>query len=107
MENLKIKGRIWIETGSGLKIGVGRARLLEHIHQLGSIAEAAKALKIPYRKAWGIVRDINANSSSEIVIKEVGGKSGGQSLLTDYGKRVVEKFMTAEESFMKFSKETI
>ncbi|MDR3025067.1 MULTISPECIES: winged helix-turn-helix domain-containing protein [unclassified Chryseobacterium] len=107
MENLKIKGRIWIETGSGLKIGIGRARLLEHIHQLGSIAEAAKALKIPYRKAWGIVRDINSNASCEIVTKEVGGKSGGQSQLTDYGKLIVEKFKTAEESFLKFSKETI
>ena len=45
MENLKIRGRIWLETESGLKIGVGRARLLEQIHLLGSIAEAAKILK--------------------------------------------------------------
>ena len=44
MENLKIRGRIWLETESGLKIGVGRARLLEQIHLLGSIAEAAKIL---------------------------------------------------------------
>ncbi len=107
MENLKIKGRIWIETASGLKIGIGRARLLEQIDQLGSITEAAKVLKIPYRKAWGIVRDINLNSSREIVIKEVGGKTGGQSSLSAYGKLIVEKFRTAEECFMKFSQEGI
>jgi molybdate transport repressor ModE-like protein len=64
-------------------------------------------LKIPYRKAWGIVRDINANSSKEIVIKEAGGKSGGKSSLTDYGKKIVEKFKTAEEYFMKFSEDEI
>ena len=51
MESLKIKGRIWIETESGLKIGIGRARLLQQINDLGSITEAAKVLKIPYRKA--------------------------------------------------------
>ena len=107
MENLKIRGRFWLETESGLKIGVGRARLLEQIHLLGSIAEAAKILKIPYRKAWGIVRDINANSSGAVVIKAAGGRSGGQSSLTDYGNLIVEKFKTAEESFIKFSQEEI
>ncbi|WP_404986343.1 winged helix-turn-helix domain-containing protein [Chryseobacterium sp. M5] len=107
MESLKIKGRIWIETESGLKIGIGRARLLEQIDELGSITEASKILKIPYRKAWGIVRDINANSPKEIVIKEAGGKSGGKSSLTEYGKKIVEKFKTVEECFMKFSENEI
>ena len=55
MENLKVKGRIWIETSTGLKIGFGRALLLEQIDILGSISEAAKELKMPYRRAWGIV----------------------------------------------------
>ena len=105
MENLKIKGRIWIETESGLKIGIGRARLLEQIDQLGSISEAAKVLKIPYRKAWGIVRDINLNSSQDIVIKEAGGKAGGKSSLTEYGKLIVQKFKTIEECFFKFSQD--
>jgi len=107
MESLKIKGRIWIETESGLKIGIGRARLLEQINELGSITEAAKVLKIPYRKAWGIVKEINNNSSREIVIKEVGGKAGGKSSLTDYGKLIVQKFKTAEECFIKFSQDEI
>ena len=39
MENLKVKGRIWIETSTGLKIGFGRALLLEQIDILGSISE--------------------------------------------------------------------
>lgn len=107
MENLKIKGRIWIETESGLKIGIGRARLLEQINQLGSITEAAKVLKIPYRKAWGIVKDMNANASEEVVAKEVGGKSGGKSSLTVYGRKILQKFKIAEEGFMKFSQEEI
>ena len=99
MESLKIKGRIWIETESGLKIGIGRARLLEQIDELGSITEASKILEIPYRKAWGIVREINANSSKEIVIKEAGGKSGGKSSLTDYGKKNCGKIQNSRGMF--------
>lgn len=104
MENLEIKGRIWIETSNGLKIGKGRALLLEQIDLLGSIAEAAARLNIPYRRAWGIVRDINKNSPKEIVTKEVGGKDGGRSRLTEEGKQIVEKFKLADECFKRFSK---
>lgn len=107
MESLKIKGRIWVETESGLKIGIGRARLLEQIDQLDSITEAAKILKIPYRKAWEIVKDMNSNSSEEVVIKEIGGKSGGKSSLTEYGRKIVQKFKIAEVCFLKFSQEEI
>ncbi|WP_419867997.1 winged helix-turn-helix domain-containing protein [Chryseobacterium sp. CT-SW4] len=103
MENLKIKGRIWIETDSGLKIGKGRALLLEQIDRLGSISEASKYLEIPYRRAWGIVKDINTNSTREVVVKVAGGKSGGESKLTDYGKKIVEKFKATQECFNKFS----
>ena len=41
----------------------------------------------------------------DIVIKEAGGKSGGKSSLTEYGKKIVKKFKTAEECFMKFSED--
>ena len=59
MENLKIKGNIWIETESGLEIGAIKASLLEQIDLLGSISEAAKKLDIPYRRAWGMIQEMN------------------------------------------------
>lgn len=105
MENLKIKGRIWIETGHGLRIGKGRALLLEQISQLGSIAEAAIKLGIPYRRAWGIVRDMNKNSPKAIVEKQAGGKDGGRSRLTDEGRQVLAAFLQAEACFKQFSKD--
>ena len=99
MENLKVKGRIWIETSTGLKIGFGRALLLEQIDILGSISEAAKELKMPYRRAWGIVRDINQNYD------KVGGKSGGRSVLTEEGKKIVKMFREINECFKQFSED--
>lgn len=105
MEDIKIKGRIWIEIESGLKIGQGRARLLEKINELGSISEAAKSLKIPYRKAWQIVKNMNENSFYELVTKEVGGKLGGKSQLTEYGKKYMGKYKAIEEAFLNFTKQ--
>lgn len=103
MENIKIKGRIWIETANGLRIGKGRALLLEQIGILGSIAEAAVELKIPYRRAWGIVRDINKNSPRAIVEKHAGGKDGGSSRLTEEGRELLEAFRWATAGFNQFS----
>ena len=57
MENLTINGHIWFETNNGLRVGAGRAELLEQIDLLGSLSEAARTLKIPYRRAWGIIRE--------------------------------------------------
>ncbi|MEG0925240.1 MULTISPECIES: winged helix-turn-helix domain-containing protein [Chryseobacterium] len=105
MENVKVKGRIWIETDYGLRIGKGRTALLEQIDRLGSITEAAKVLRIPYRRAWGIIQDINSASLQKLVIKKAGGKAGGESCLTEYGKNIVEEFKTVEEHFQKFSKD--
>jgi len=105
MENLKVKGRIWIETSTGLKIGFGRALLLEQIDILGSISEAAKELKMPYRRAWGIVRDINQNCDKEVVGKEVGVKSGGRSVLREEGKKIVKMFREINECFKQFSED--
>ena len=34
MENITINGHIWFQTASGLRIGEGRAKLLEEIENL-------------------------------------------------------------------------
>ena len=97
MENLTINGHIWFETNNGLRVGAGRAELL------GSLSEAARTLKIPYRRAWGIIRDMNNNSPVELVIKEAGGKNGGGSRLTDEGKKLVVLYKKVAACFKEFS----
>ena len=101
MENLTINGHIWFETNNGLRVGAGRAELLEQIDLLGSLSEAARTLKIPYRRAWGIIRDMN--SPVELVIKEAGGKNGGGSRLTDEGKKLVVLYKKVAACFKEFS----
>ena len=90
MENLKIEGYIWLETINGLKIGRGRAKLLNCIDETGSIAAAAREMGIPYRKAWGMVKEMNEFSNAPLVFKNLGGKNGGGAFLTKEGKKIVE-----------------
>ena len=101
MENLKIKGNIWIETESGLEIGAIKASLLEQIDLLGSISEAAKKLDIPYRRAWGMIQEMNTHSSFEIVAKE----AGGHSILTEEGRKILQYFKDIDNSLKQYDKD--
>ena len=101
--NLKIKGNIWIETDTGLQINAVKALLLEQIDVLGSISEAAKVLNIPYRRAWGMIQEMNRNSSFEIVAKEAGGKAGGHSILTEGGRDILQLFKDVNDSLEQYS----
>lgn len=105
METVTIKGHIWFQTETGLRIGEGRAKLLEQIDLSGSISEAARQLKIPYRRAWGMVREMNNNAKEPLVIKEVGGKDGGRSILTKEGKKIVALFKKVDQCFKNFSED--
>ena len=105
MENITMNGHIWFQTASGLRIGEGRAKLLEEIENSGSISEAARKLEIPYRRAWGMIKDMNTNAKESLVIKEVGGKDGGRSILTEEGKRIVALFKKINKCFKEFSED--
>jgi molybdate transport system regulatory protein len=56
--NLRINGRIWLETDDERFMGKGRLELLEHIQTTGSINQAAKAMKMSYKRAWELVTDV-------------------------------------------------
>ncbi len=107
MENLKIEGHIWLETATGLKIGKGRALLLEQIEKTGSIAEAARRTDIPYRKAWGMIREMNNCTSAILVMKSLGGRGGGGSVLTPQGKAILQAFKKADQNFAQFKKSSL
>ena len=44
-----IRGRIWIDSGSGPFLGRGRVELLKNIIEHGSITKAVKSMKMAYR----------------------------------------------------------
>lgn len=97
--NLLLRGRLWIEAPEGTFLGLGRVRLLEHIQQLGSISAAAKAMKMSYRQAWGLVNVMNQHSSEPLVESSTGGKGGGGATLTGTGEAAIRLYRSALSDF--------
>lgn len=66
--------------------------LLERIEKLGSIAEAARSMRLSYRNAWLWLEAMNRLAPSPLVDKTVGGVGGGHARLTDAGRKVVGQY---------------
>jgi len=79
-----------------------RIRLLHAIEEHGSISKAAKAVPMSYKSAWEAVDAMNALSPEPIVHRETGGKEGGGTVLTAYGRRLLEHYALLEEEHSRF-----
>ncbi|HNQ04525.1 MAG TPA: TOBE domain-containing protein [Thiobacillaceae bacterium] len=71
--------------------------LLRHIDASGSIAAAANALGMSYKAAWTAVEALNNASEQPLVARQSGGRQGGGTHLTDYGRRLVATHRQLEQ----------
>jgi molybdate transport system regulatory protein len=99
---LKIKSKIWIETEEGIIISEGRIQLLKLIEETGSLNKAAKAMNISYQKAWKLVDASNKASKEPLISTQIGGNKGGGTVLTPYGKLLIESFEAINFSCWEF-----
>ena len=73
-------------------IGHGRIQLLELIGEHGSIAQAAKAMDMSYKRAWDLVEELNGIFDKPLVSSQSGGKKGGGASLTELGQEIVAQY---------------
>jgi molybdate transport system regulatory protein len=97
-----VRGRIWLERDGELYMGGGREMLLERIDKFGSIAAAARSMKLGYRNAWLWVEAANRLAPSPLVEKVAGGPGGGRTRLTDEGRKAVERYRHLRAKFERF-----
>lgn len=95
----RLVGKLAVETEFGSFLGDTRIRLLEEIATHGSISQAAKAVPISYKAAWDAVDAMNNLSEQPLVDRSVGGRHGGGTQLTDYGRRVVGMYRAMEQEY--------
>ncbi|MVM29466.1 LysR family transcriptional regulator [Spirosoma sp. HMF4905] len=104
--NLRINGRIWLETlsddSSERFMGIGRLELLGHIQRTGSINQAAKAMNMSYKRAWEMVHSMNTQADSPLVITQTGGEKGGGTIVTKEGEKYLAYYQGLQERFQKF-----
>ncbi len=78
--NRKIDGRFWLTNNGEYFAGRGRIELLKHIRETGSIARAAKVMKMSYKAAWDSVDAMNKMTGQTLVLRTSGGRHGGGSI---------------------------
>ncbi len=99
---MEIKSRIWIEKDGVPFLGFGRIKLLKMIDDKMSINSAAKELKMSYKKAWNLINDMNLMTDEPVVQTNIGGKDGGGTKLTNYGKQLIQDFETINSNCMVY-----
>lgn len=92
----KLQGRLAVDTELGAFLGDTRIRLLEAIAHHGSISQAAKAVPLSYKAAWDAVDIMNNLAEEPLVERSTGGRHGGGTLLTPYGKRLIAVYRALE-----------
>ena len=98
----RVRGRIWVEKDGELYMGWGGAMLLERIEKLGSIAQAARSMRLSYRNAWLWIEAMNRLAPAPLVEKTVGGVGGGRTRLTDEGRKAVGKYKDLRAKLEEF-----
>ena len=116
LKKLKAKFKLWLSTKDSEGVfGDGKWRLLQAIESTGSLTEASESLNISYRKAWGDLKKAQEGLSEPLVEKHRGGIQGGQSTLTEQGKKWVKAYTrfhndiekATEEAYQKHIKELL
>lgn len=73
------------------------AMLLELVEETSSVRTACQRMQISYSSGWNIVRILESQLSYPLIVRSQGGPNGGQSVLTEYGKQLLELY----RGFMK------
>lgn len=97
----KLVGKLTVDTEFGTFLGDTRIRLLEAISRYGSISQAAKAVPLSYKAAWDAVDAMNNLAEAPLVERAVGGKHGGGTNLTEYGRRVIAMYRAVEQEYQQ------
>ncbi|NTV11291.1 MAG: TOBE domain-containing protein [Zoogloea sp.] len=92
-------GRLVIEADFGASLGETRIRLLEKIAETGSINQAAKGVPLSYKAAWDAIDTMNNLAPQPLVERVKGGRQGGGTALTDYGRRIVAMYRALETEY--------
>lgn len=92
-KKLFIRSKVWIEDQDGnVVFGLGRIKILEAVDRLGSLHAAAKELKMGYRAIWGRIRATEERLGELLLVRTIGGSSGGGSQLTPFARMLLDQF---------------
>jgi molybdate transport system regulatory protein len=80
------------DDSGNVVFGLGRLKILDAIQRNGSIHAAAKELGMSYRAMWARIKATETRLGRDLLIRSIGGKSGGGSSLTPFALELMERF---------------
>lgn len=86
---------IRIDLASG-RLGPGKVVLLEEIARVRSLAAAARALEMSYKRAWELLAMLNEMFDEPVAIAHPGRNLDGSTELTPFGERVIALYRAVE-----------
>lgn len=96
--NRSSKTTIRIDLDNGVRLGPGKAQLLELIAEHGSIRAAGASIGMSYRRAWLLGDEINRMFKEPSIFTRHGGKSGGGAGLTEFGQELLSRYRRMEKA---------
>lgn len=84
---------MWLETIEKERIldGEGFALLLD-LDSTGSLTASARNLGMSYRKAWGMLHEVEQHLGFNLTEKRRGGAAGGRTVLSDKGRQLIRAY---------------
>ena len=98
MEPPALSVRLRVDFGARAALGPGKIALLEAIGRSGSLSQAAVQLGMSYRRAWGLLRDLNREFDEPVATASVGGVHGGGAVLTPFADKVIAAYRAVERA---------
>lgn len=89
---MNVSWRIYLKEDDIKIFGKGPKMLLLKIDELGSIRKAASSMKLSYTKAWNMILNLENGLGIKVLEKQIGGKDGGGSILTEEVRVLIRKF---------------
>ena len=85
--------KFWLETEDGYVFGEGSFKLLQGIQEKGTLTASSQALHMSYRHAWGIIKQMEENLGTAVLVTYKGGKDGGGGAeLTSIGEMLLKMY---------------
>jgi molybdate transport system regulatory protein len=92
----KLRVRFRVDFDSQCSIGIGKIELLEGIASSGSLSQAARRMRMSYRRAWLLLADMNLSFDEPVARASAGGRGGGGAVLTGFGTSLVAGYRKME-----------
>jgi molybdate transport system regulatory protein len=94
-----LRSKLWLECEGIPVIGEGRMKMLQSIHNSGSIKLAAHDTGISYRRMRGAIHEMESTIGYPLVRTQRGGDGGGGAELTSAAHALMDTFAKLSAGF--------